>query len=515
MAREARDIALRASASSFMHGTGRMSQEHDDPTGPRNSGRAIATNAVYQVGGRLFASAARLLLAILLIRLAGVERYGEYALILSFLAVAEWIVDFGIVDIGVRDIARKPAGEQLLLRTVTILTSSQAVLAYACTVLALLALGYDGEVIAAGIIGGASLLVYTGVVVFRVLFRARMRISDDVSGEAAGALVLLAAVAVVSSDGQVAIQTLLGCYLTSRVAQAGVVGYLGRADFRLSTTRVSRAQVKRMIVQAAPLGVGGLLFSLNDNMVAIVLSKYTGLDAVALYQYSLRFVLPIVMIVQSLNVAFFPVLSRCWQSDRARFRATQQVALETSVIVGAGLFCLVNAGAEFLLGIAGPELVQSETVFRLLSCIVLLQVLTLPITPMIVVAGGVYKVLWLTAALVLVQLASLLWLVPLYGTIGAVASYLGVKLVIGTVPVIAVGQRLTGVRLSWSMPARTIAAAAIALAVPELTFGSGSLWAAACSGFVYFLMLLATGVLSRNRARLVRASIARSSPEAG
>jgi O-antigen/teichoic acid export membrane protein len=452
----------------------------------------------------MFVSAARLGMAILIVRLSGVERYGQYSLILSFLVIAEWLVDFGITDIGVRDISRRPEQEQLLLRAVALLCGAQAVFAYVITVGALLFLGYSAPLVRAGVVGGASLLFYAVAVAFRVLFRVRMRIEHDVIGEAIGTLAMVPLIVLAGGAGA-QIDAFMGAYLASRIVQAAVVAYLGRRDILPGTAGVSRLPLKLILGQAVPLGIVGLLVSINDNMVAVVLSKLADIHAVAEYQYATRFVFPIIMIVQSMNVAFFPTLSGTWKSDPKRFSETQQNALEASVIVGAGLFCLINAGAEFLLGIAGNGLQHATLVFRLMSYAVLLQVVTLPVTPLIVVAGGVYKVLWFTALLVVMQFAALVEAVPRYGAPGAAAAYLAIKLVVGTVPIILISQRLTGVRLRWGVPVKTVLCALSALAISQWLFGLGSLWVAVFCALLYCALVLASGTAKWGRVgRILR-----------
>ncbi len=286
----------------------------------------IARNAAFQVGGRLFISAARLGIAVLIVRLSGVERYGQYSLILSFLVIAEWLVDFGVTDIGVRDISRKPEQEPALFRTIGLLCGTQAVIAYALVVGALLVLGYPEQLVRAGVVGGASLLFYAVAVAFRVLFRLRMRIEHDVIGEAIGALAMVPFV-IMAARARAHIDAFLAAYLASRIVQAAVVLFLGRRDVLPEANGVPRVPLKSILAQAVPLGIGGLLFSINDNMVPAVLSKLADINAVAEYQYATRYVFPIVMIVQALNVAFFPVLSGTWKSDQTGFPRRNKMPL--------------------------------------------------------------------------------------------------------------------------------------------------------------------------------------------
>ncbi len=162
---------------------------------------------------------------------------------------------------------------------------------------------------------------------------------------------------------------------------------------------------------------------------------------------------------------------------------------------------------NFFSALPVPGLLHATLVFRLMSCVVLLQVVTLPVTPLIVVAGGVQKVLWFTVLLVVTQFAALLVAVPRYGALGAVAAYLAIKLVVGTVPIILISQRLTGVRLRWGVPAKTVLCALAALGICQGLFGLGSLWVAMACALLYGVFMLATGVVTWTRVAQILQSM--------
>ena len=148
--------------------------------------RSVALNAVYQIGGRFFASAARLAVAILIIRFVGAERFGEYSLILSLLLIAEWLVDFGISEIGVRSLSQQPDRQGLLLRAATIISGSQAIIASILMLSALYVMDFPQHIIRAGIMGLIGLFFYAGIIVYRILFRVRMSIQKNVFAEVLG-----------------------------------------------------------------------------------------------------------------------------------------------------------------------------------------------------------------------------------------------------------------------------------------------------------------------------------------
>src|SRR5947209_6237113 len=75
------------------------------------SSRALARSAASQFGGRVALSLGRLAAALLIVHAAGVEAFGGYTLVLQYVFLAEWLVDFGQTDVAVRDMARDPLAE--------------------------------------------------------------------------------------------------------------------------------------------------------------------------------------------------------------------------------------------------------------------------------------------------------------------------------------------------------------------------------------------------------------------
>jgi len=363
-------------------------------------------------------------------------------------------------------------------------------------------MGYPQHIVRAGLLGGVGLIFYAGIVVYRILFRVKMSMEKNVLGEVAGLLVMLPLV-VYACYEDATVDVFIGCYLVARIVHFVVVVMLGRRNLQLEWPGAERDMVRQMFYQAVPLGVAGMLVCFHENMIPVMLSKMTGMEAVGEYSYTLRFAMLIIMVIQSLNIAFFPLLSAYWNSDKEKFSQTQQNALEVSILIGAGLFCLMNASAEFILTLAGTQLADAVLVLKLMSWLVLLRIVTMPLTPVIIVAGGQVSVLWIAALSVVFQFLTLLWLVPVYGTVGAVIASLLVKLVIGTLPIILISGRLTGYPLKWKTPVKILLCAVTALLVCELVFGLGSLWVGALCFGLYLVFATGTGALSRSRIQFI------------
>ena len=129
---------------------------------PRNLTRSIAKNVVSQIGGRLLITIFRLGIAIIIVRYGSIHLFGQYTLILSLLFVAEWFVDFGMTDIGVRNICRQPEKKRDILKTLAYLKLPQFVLAYALLLSFVLFMDYEPVIMRAALFGGIGL----GLLVF-------------------------------------------------------------------------------------------------------------------------------------------------------------------------------------------------------------------------------------------------------------------------------------------------------------------------------------------------------------
>ena len=75
------------------------------PPPPPNLLRSVVRNTVSLTVGRIALALVRFVVALVIVQRAGLHSFGDFALILSFILVAEWLSDFGLVDIAVRQIA--------------------------------------------------------------------------------------------------------------------------------------------------------------------------------------------------------------------------------------------------------------------------------------------------------------------------------------------------------------------------------------------------------------------------
>ncbi|MES2174358.1 MAG: oligosaccharide flippase family protein [Pseudomonadota bacterium] len=407
------------------------------------------------VVGRVGLSGLRMGAALIVARLAGGEQFGAYALLLSLIGLAEWLVDFGQTDIGVRDAARRPRRRAAVLDALARAKRVQGPAVAMALPLLLLAAGQDREIILAGIAGGVAVLATAWLQPARATLRLALRMDRDIGAELAGVAVMLPLLALACLY-RTPLPLLVASFAVARLVQAALtIHWAGPIDMH-SATRVTPT---RLAGQALPLGCAGLLVLLYDALAPLLLARLLDMRAVALYAAAARFIMPVLVAVQAINSAAFPVMARDWRRDPAAFARTQQATLLLSVALAGLLFAGIHGGAAFLMGLMGPDFVAGAPLLQLMAWTLLARAITTAMAPLIVIAGRQGRAMLLTLLSLAGQCAALFLLVPHMGVTGAALGCLLVELLLGTVAVSAIAQRATGVAIDWRPIATTIGSA--------------------------------------------------------
>jgi len=479
---------------------------------PENLNWSVIKNTVSQIVGRMFISISRLVIAIIVVRYGNTLLFGQYALILSLLFVAEWLVDFGTTDIGVRNICRQPNKKFEILKTLTYLKLPQFVFAYVSLVAFVVLMGYDSALVRAALFGGVGLAFQAGAVIYRTLFRTTMQMEKDVAGELVGVLLMIPLIWFASWKGA-GVDILAACYAVSRAAYFFVVLIWGNKQFRLNLAGVTVREVATFYPQALPLGLLGVLVVGYDSIALVILSKFMDMQAVAFYSAATRFLLPIMVVTNSITKTFYPILSSYWNKSSNNFRNTQQNCLEVSFLVAGALFCMINAAAEFFMGLIGQDFIEAAYILRILSWAILGRAVTTAMSPLIIVSGSQGKALGLALFSLIPSVFLMLWLVPLYGVLGAALAVICTEFLFSMIPAIFASLYLTSIKLNWLPVAKVLFCAVLALVFATILGQKGTIWGAAIAVLSYLALVLFTGALPLSKLHVILESIrTRKSP---
>lgn len=441
------------------------------------------------VVGRVALSGLRMGAALIVARLAGGEQFGAYALLLSLTGLAEWLADFGQTDIGVRDAARRPRRRAAVLDALARVKRVQGPSVAMALPLLLLVAGQDGEVVLAGCAGGVAVLATAWLQPARAALRLALRMDRDVGAELAGVLVMLPLLALACLH-RAPLPLLVASFAIARLVQAALTAHWAGL---VAMQRSARLTPARLATQALPLGCAGLLVLLYDALAPLLLARLLDMRAVALYAAAARFIMPVLVAVQAINSAAFPLIARDWRRDPAAFARTQQGALLLSTALAALVFAGIHGGALFLMGLMGPDFVAGAPLLQLMAWTLLARAITTAMAPLIVIAGRQGRAMLLTLLSLTGQCAALFLLVPHMGVTGAALGCLLVELLLGTVAVSAIAQRVTGLTIDWRPVAILLGSAVATTLLVAATPIAGSFAGGLAAGLILLCALLLMG----------------------
>lgn len=460
----------------------------------------LLKNSASLIVGRITLSAMRMVAALIVARLAGAEDFGAYALLLSLIGLAEWLVDFGQTDMAVRNAARRPGRQAVVL---TALARAKRVQGPAVALLLPFGLwlaGLERAILIAGCAGSVAVMATAVMQPARAALRLALRMDRDIGAELAGVALMLPMLAIACLY-KAPLPLLIASFALARLVQAALVAHWARALIQSTTRRLPAARLAR---QALPLGCAGLLVLLYDALAPLLLAHLLDMRAVALYAAAARFIMPVLVAVQAVASAAFPLIARDWRRDPANFSRTQQGALLLSVALAALMFAGIHGGATFLMGLMGPDFVAGAPLLQLMAWTLLARAVTTAMSPLIVVAGRQGRAMLLTILSLAGQCAALFLLVPVLGVMGAAWACLLVELSLGTVAVSWIAQKITGLMIDWR-PVAALIGGAIASA---LLVSSSPLAGSLIGGIMAAAILLALIILSTPRWRPLAGGIA-------
>lgn len=467
----------------------------------------VVKNAASQMGGRLALTTLRFAIVVIITNQAGAAVFGEYTLLMSFLLFAEVLIDFGMTDALVRTLSQEPARQSVLLGALFRAKVFLALAAVVCLLGGLLALGYPRTIFTGGLVAVPALLSYAGVLVFRAVLKTQLKMQREVAAEVIGVMSVIPLYWFFAQPGT-SVAVLIACYSMSRmlfflVLFLGSRPQLGAIDFRGGA-----GQARWLASLSYPLGISVLLVCVYDALDPVLLSKFHNAQEIAWFSGPSRFMALLTMMVYPVADSALPLLGAQWRESKLRFRETVDTTFRLVTFLAAGGFCVFFVSAEFLLSLMGPEMSPAVGVFRVLAFVAVARSLMSVATPVVIAAGGVKHVLWITTLGVSVKLAALFWLVPSQAAAGAALANVGGE-VFSIVVSSFVVRHLVGFGFPWLILLRVVPVCAVAVGLARLTGLSGSWAGGLLTGLVYLALGLAIGVVPMSKVQELVALVRR------
>jgi O-antigen/teichoic acid export membrane protein len=467
----------------------------------KNLGRAVLKNSFAQVAGRMLIALSRLVVASFIVRSYGKSTFGEYSLVFVLLSVADWLVDFGTTEVFVREVCREPNSEPRLLRVLTAVKVVQLPAAFSILMVMMLALRYPARIVEAGLVGGLNLVFYAGVLIYRVNFKSTLTIEREVTAESLSVLAMIPMIALVCHY-RGSLIALIFCHLISRAIFFGFCFLFGRKRFLPSMQGVTWHDLRWSFHSIAAIGVIGFLVGGYETIDILLLSKLRSFSELAYYSAAQRLVWPVLMALAAVGTTFYPIIASYWPHSRDKFDDACQRALDTVLVLAGFALSALLAGAEFFMGLLGPDLVRGAPALRVLALLCFVKTVTSTAGPVLYVVRAQKKALQFIAVALLVKTGVMAVLAPRFGYMGVAYGALAVETCFAAVPTIYFLQKLTGFHVQWTVPVKVVLITLIAAAAPQL-LGLHGLADALVAPLVYGVLVLFTGAVRVSEVRSV------------
>jgi O-antigen/teichoic acid export membrane protein len=219
---------------------------------------------------------------------------------------------------------------------------------------------------------------------------------------------------------------------------------------------------RRLARRALPLGItnaGSLVHARGDQVMLDALGRRSGLAAYAL---AYRVNDAVLALVHAAGMVSFPALAQVDETQRARLgRRLIGLGCALGLAIGAGALVV---GPTLVVWLGGAKYDDAGPLVRMLAAALGASVANLPVAQLVIVAGRVTRLLWLTLAAVVVNLLLNAALIPGFGARGSAAATITTE-TLGLLCVAAVAHRAVPGSVPWLAVAAIPCAVVIAASV--------------------------------------------------
>ena len=463
--------------------------------------RAVAVSTFSQVAAKVVHLGLNVVVSLALIRYLGPAGYGDYVFVFSFAAVIGLASDLGLSRVAVREMASREEDLPAVLGTSIATRLGLAVLTWAAAQVILLALGARPSVRMA--VAVASLLYLSQALASVViLFQVRLALQYEALVDLAAQILDTALVLWLIAAHAVLLALIAAPVASSLLAVALALG-LARLRFR-ARFRFDRAWVRRLLVEALPVGLSLLVSVAYLKLDSVLLGLLRPHWEVGVYGAAYKPVEYLLLAAAVPINTLFPLLSRWWRVDPARFQVVYQRGTEALVAYALPFPILLALTAGPMVAVVyALSFAPSALPLALLAVSMVFMVFS-AWQSFVLLVGGLQRVaLAYNLASLAVNAVLNVVLILRFGFLGATAAAVASSIFMAALSVAAPG-RLMGV---WPDPRRllrVLAAGALLAASVALLLWLGLPWPAAlaAAAVLYPAWLLACRVATPAELRI-------------
>ncbi|MFC1682616.1 flippase [Candidatus Zixiibacteriota bacterium] len=287
----------------------------------------VARNSIAVIGALLIKRATNLVLFVLIARHLGVLAFGQFSLVYTFYIIFQVSAAFGLANLIAREVAKDKSDLDKYLLNGHFIVLLASLISLAVWILMIHLLDYSQEVVRASYLLGLALIPFTMSKVCEAIFQAYERMQFMTYAFGLANLTKIGLVWLLLSQGY-GLMHIIGLLVIIQTAMLLMEwGFISRYFSKPSWT-IDLAFCRKLArVSITFLGIG-LFTVIFLRLNIIILSKFRGETDVGLYNAAFQLTYVFMLISMSLKQAVYPVLSRTYTANLAKFKQYSERSIE-------------------------------------------------------------------------------------------------------------------------------------------------------------------------------------------
>lgn len=357
------------------------------------------------------------LLSVLIGRALGEEGLGTYAAVLAWIFPLSLAAEFGLSTLITREIAQHPAEAHAYLRATTPLRMGLGITLVLFLLIFAPVLSPDPTIISGLRISAPLIVILPFFGAFTAIFRA-LQIMWPIASLNLGMLLIQVGLTFIALRTGTSVLIVLSINTLTSAGQLVAAWAIYRARFYQPSIPPFELGSGKLLRQAWPFAVAGVLGALQARVSFIFLEQFAGTTQVGYFAAASRFIEAARMLPNAFFGAIFPVLAALSHNPSALRRLFTRMMLALGLLGLLAGLGITLAALPLLTLTYGPDFAPA---------IVMLQVLAWALLPALLRAGQ--TLYWytqgkehltnkITVVVFLLQISLSLWLIPQYGGLG-------------------------------------------------------------------------------------------------
>ena len=360
----------------------------------------------------------------------GPANLGRYTFALSFAAFFSLVVDFGFVNMAIRNFARDKEGRERNFRILLTARLGLALIGAAVLWVTALALGYDDTLLALLAVTTIIMVMDAFTAFFYTVFRAEQNLFYESIGTLVFQIIILGAgfLALAQTNDLRVLLAVIGLGSLWHVLYSALLIKF-RAKLSLKPL-FNWLAIKNSLLAAMPFFLMAGFIKAYNTIDTILLKNISGDEAAGLYAIPAKVVFTFPFLAMGITAAVYPAMASYAKESKERlqniFTRTLQLLLTISLPICAGIFLL----AEPIIMRIWPEFTQSIPALQVLIWAVVFLFIEYPFGSLLNATGNEKRNTWNRGIQLVFFVAMNIFLIPRFGFMGAVYTALSTSILI-------------------------------------------------------------------------------------